>query len=130
MANSIQERKQILGVYARVYYHLKMNEEPSYPKVAAYLNDYSSFTKVYINEFKAMGKKISEALGSLHVAYVENLEVNQLRANGIHTILSDSKKVTLPSDSMVTKNSFFFFLKFPLNPLPLLNKETLQSHLL
>ena len=126
LLNSIKDKNLLLVVFSRVYYHMKMNEEPSFQKVATYFNDYSNFVKVFISEFKGIGKKVAETLSSLHMPFVENLDVSSLRGNGIHTIINDPKKVTLPSDSSVESNFdciFFSLLNY-------FNLETLQFDLL
>ena len=92
LLNFISDRRTIVAVYARVYYHMKMTAEPSASKVAKYVDKMNHLVPRAMHQFKGISERVAEAIVSLYMPYAATIDVSQLRQKGSHNITLHSER--------------------------------------
>jgi NCK-associated protein 1 len=98
MLQRISDRQVIMGVFNRAYFHLKYVGEPSYDKTAEFVAMYSEIIPRVQADFRPVSGQIVEAIMSLYMPFIQNVDVDSLRTKGVHSLTLNPETMGLPSD--------------------------------
>ncbi|KAH3758257.1 component of SCAR regulatory complex [Pelomyxa schiedti] len=110
LAWNIPDKKNIVGVFAKLYYHVNGFPEPSFAKVSKWVLDLENPISKLFGDFKAVSTTIGAALNELKQAFSASRNLMDLRKNEALNISLKPGKMTEPVqdqlrfDLQVTEN--------------------------
>eukprot|EP01132_Coremiostelium_polycephalum_P004043 gene4043-5061_t len=96
LAATIQDRKIITAVYAKVFHHLRSASEPFYSKTARWIADFDNPVKKIQEEFRVLNDSIGQVLMSLEPTYAKRRVITQLRKDGALNLILKPEDIARP----------------------------------
>lgn len=94
----VSQRALIMCTFARAYFHVKFIAEPSFDRVAAFVQLYSEVIPCLQNDFRPIANVVVDAVMSLQMPLLQNMDPNALRDKGVHSLTLKPDAMALPSD--------------------------------
>eukprot|EP01133_Synstelium_polycarpum_P006513 gene6513-7543_t len=93
---NIADRKNVLGLYARLHQHLRAQVEPNYARVVRWLNECDAPVKRVQDEYRVLNDAIGQVLMSLEPTYVKRRFITQLRRDGALNLILKPEDIARP----------------------------------
>lgn len=93
---SIEEKKLIMAVYYKLHFFVKCTNEPNFPRLASYVNNFTDPIKAMQDEFKSLSSSMGKTLVNLMAMYTKLRTVNMLRKEGSLNIFLKPEEMCRP----------------------------------
>ncbi|CAG0885765.1 unnamed protein product [Darwinula stevensoni] len=101
----VEDRKAVLGLYNAAHEMTHNQGDPSFPRLGQMILDFEQPLKKLSEEFFTHSRLLLEAIASLHQVYPKrNLSSEQLRSQGLLSVLRDANQMLTPSRNEVVPN--------------------------
>ncbi|KAF2077623.1 hypothetical protein CYY_001086 [Polysphondylium violaceum] len=96
MVSLIGDRRIITAVYAKLFHHTRSASEPTYAKMARWINEFENPVKKIQEEFRVLNDTIGTALSSFESTYAKRRVITQLRKDGALNLILKPEDIARP----------------------------------